>query len=185
MTTGFLHIISGSMFSGKTSTLINLYNQFQPSVLVFNHSYDTRYDSNNNSVTTHDQIKIPCNSILCLSDILRHPNFQSTKFIMIDEIQFFTNIKTHVLQLVERYNKYVVLSGLMIDINRNPFGELAELVPLSDRFDHKLSRCFYCDTEGLFTIKKNADCVEIIDVGSSDKYYAVCRYHYLNKNEII
>lgn len=185
MNSGFLHIISGSMFSGKTTALLTLYNQFKPSVLIFNHSYDNRYDSNNKYITTHDKNRIPCTCIHTINDIYNHPDFLTTKVIMIDEIQFFTRIKTDILQLVEFYNKHVVLSGLMIDIQRNIFGELSELVPFADRFEQKLSTCSICKNKGLFSLRKNNKNTNIVDVGSSDKYYAVCRYHYLNKNQYI
>ena len=58
---GYLEIILGSMYSGKTSRLVEIYKQCQfcnISVIVINHNIDNRYDDN--LMSTHDQIKIPC-----------------------------------------------------------------------------------------------------------------------------
>jgi thymidine kinase len=131
---GYLHIISGSTFSGKTSSLVNQYNTFKSSVLVFNHCLDDRYDPNNAYIITHDRARIPCTSIAHIRDVFDHPDFGSVETIMIDEIQFFTGIKRDILEMVETHGKRVVLAGLLTDVHRNFFGELNELIPVADRY---------------------------------------------------
>ena len=68
---GYLEIILGSMYSGKTSRLVEIYKQCQfcnISVIVINHTIDNRYDDN--FMSTHDQIKIPCLKTEKLFDLL-------------------------------------------------------------------------------------------------------------------
>jgi len=62
---GYLELIIGPMFSGKTSRIVEIYNQCKfcnISVAVINHSIDNRYDEE--QLSTHDQIKIPCIKII-------------------------------------------------------------------------------------------------------------------------
>lgn len=183
---GYLHIISGSMFSGKTTSLMNLYSTSKSSVLVFNHCLDNRYDPNNAYIITHDRARIPCTSIAHIRDVFDHPDFGSVETIMIDEIQFFTGIKRDILEMVEVHGKRVVLAGLLTDVYRNTFGELNELIPVADRYEQQYSECNSCGGKGLFSVKRTThNKNDVVDVGSSDKYIAVCRYHYLNRNEYI
>ena len=70
-TSGYLEIILGSMYSGKTSRLVEVYKQCKfcnIPVAVINHSIDTRYDSGD-LLSTHDKIKIPCIKTTNLFDI--------------------------------------------------------------------------------------------------------------------
>ena len=70
-TSGYLEIILGSMYSGKTSRLVEIYKQCKfcnISVIVINHTIDNRYDDN--LMSTHDQIKIPCLKTANLFDLL-------------------------------------------------------------------------------------------------------------------
>ena len=177
----YLHIISGSMYSSKTTRLIELYNNLKDSknVIIFNHSIDTRYNGTN-YITSHDRNSIQCTSISSILDIYEHPQYKQTDVIMIDECQFFSSLK-NVLDMIHNDNKHIILSGLMLDKDCQYFGELYLLIPYADVYEQKYSRCFQCNQNGLFTIKINQSFNPVIDVGSVDKYLPVCRYHYLNK----
>jgi thymidine kinase len=181
---GYLHIITGPMFSGKTTRLIELYNHYKQSnyVLVFNHTLDKRYVSKDEQkIVSHDKITIDCNFISRPIDILSHKDFNSSKVIIIDEAQFFDSFKEIVLFLVEFYKKTIIVSGLMTDFNRDVFGELLSLIPFADEVEIKKGKCKFCNNKGLFT-EKNRSRNEVIEVGSSDVYAIVCRCHYLNKS---
>jgi thymidine kinase len=189
-TTGSIQLITGSMFSGKTTRLIEQYKDLIAKgvmVLIFNHSFDKRY-SNESFIVTHDKCVAPCTFIEHIKDILLHPNYSNSEYILIDEGQFFTEITKYILQIAEKDNKHIIIAGLLTDSNRNKFGELLDIVPYIDSIDNKHSRCTLCCTtnqsqtkNGLFTIKHSYT-TSIVDVGSSDKYSAVCRYHYLNRS---
>jgi thymidine kinase len=60
---GFLDLVVGSMFSGKTEHLINIYNKFkdQKNIFVINHNFDNRYE--NNYIVSHNRTKIPIKKI--------------------------------------------------------------------------------------------------------------------------
>lgn len=183
---GFLHIISGSMFSSKTTTIIKLYNDFKHQrkrVISFNHMYDNRYNESK-LITTHDKISIESQPISSITEIFRDKNYSMSDIIIIDEGQFFDNLFNSVMTMVENDNKHVIISGLLLDTERNKFGEMSLLIPYADQYQQLYSKCFYCQENGLFTDlihdqSKNKE-HEII-VGSDEKYIPVCRYHYLKK----
>ena len=184
---GYLHIVSGSMFSGKTTRLIELFYEYNVNnnILIFNHCIDQRY-SKEAFITTHNLEKVVCNQIDRLDQIKLHPNYKQTNIVMIDEIQFFNDVKTIIMDMVEIDNKHVIIAGLLTDADRNVFGDMIDLIPYADVYEQKYSKCYFCDThKGLFTLRKTqSNCV--VDVGSSDKYISVCRehykrYHYLKK----
>ena len=186
---GSLHIISGSMFSGKTTRLIELFyeynNKGNNEISIFNHSIDKRYNKEA-FITTHNLDKIVCNQIEHLDEIRTNRNYEQSNIIIIDEIQFFTNVKDIVLKMVEMDNKYVIIAGLLTDADRNVFGNMIDLIPYADVHEQKYSKCYFCDiNKGLFTLRKTHS-NSVVDVGASDKYISVCRahykkYHYLKK----
>ena len=181
---GYLHIISGPMFSGKTTRLIELfYENNNKNIMIFNHNIDNRYNKES-FITTHNLEKIKCNQIENIHDIEKNNEYNNTDVIMIDEIQFFCDIKDIIMKMVDVDNKHVIIAGLLTDANRNIFGNMIDLIPYADVYEQKYSKCYFCDiNKGIFTLRK-IESKNIIDVGSSDKYISVCRdhfnkYHYL------
>lgn len=177
---GFLHVVTGPMFSGKTSRLIELYHEHKTkttNILIFNHILDTRYNKEP-FITTHNLETVKCVQIDNLYEICDHPDYSKCVVIIIDEGQFFANIKGPILKMVETDNKLVIIGGLLLDTKRCPFGELINIIPFADKHEQKFSKCYYCNNmKGLFTMRK-FEFIKPIDVGSSDKYMTVCRKHY-------
>ena len=133
---GYLQILSGCMFAKKTTELINLYKEKKEegeNVLAINYDKDTRYGSN--KIINHDGLSIPCTSIHSLDEIFRlhtteicdveyrdyyiDPKVLNAKYIFIDEAQFFQNLKSFVLTLIEKYDKHIIISGLDLDFRRH------------------------------------------------------------------
>lgn len=180
-----LHIISGGMFSGKTTELVNLIKTHD-NYIVINHSLDNRYSSNN-VLYSHDGKTIECFKLSQISSIFDDDKFKSSSVIFIDEAQFFSNLREDVLKIVEVYNKTVYIAGLLIDFNRQKFGELLDLIPFADTFVMKKSICSLCESEqgtqntlytNTYSYKFN-NSNKVISVGTSNDYTSLCRYHYL------
>jgi thymidine kinase len=179
--TGKLELIIGNMFSGKSSELIRRINReksINKKILVINYAGDNRYS--NNSVATHDNLKLNCLKLERLNDITENMIQQYDSFF-IDEGQFFKDLYPNVLRLVDIHNKHVVVSGLDGDFNRNPFGDITKLIPVCDTLDKLKAYCCKCNngTSAAFT-KKISKSQTVIDIGGTDKYIPVCRYHYFN-----
>ncbi len=179
--TGKLELIIGNMFSGKTTELIRRINReksIKKKILLINHSSDTRYSTD--SIVSHDFIKVECLSTANLLDI-ETKTLKMYDSVFIDEGQFFPDLFDFVEHLVDGMKKHVVVSGLDGDCNRNPFGDILRLIPISDSVDKLTAYCSMCKdgTCAPFTKKLTDDNEPIIDIGGGDKYTSLCRKHYL------
>lgn len=174
-----LELIIGSMYSGKSTELMRRIARLKSigmRCLVINHANDTRVDGD--YVQSHDGKKV---AAVKTNDLLL-TNIRPYDAIAIDEAQFFNNLKTAVITMVETHNKHVIVAGLSGDYQRNAFGEILELVPLADSVEFKRALCAKCCHPGRpasFT-KRISDEKDLVSVGGT--YMAVCRICYLDDN---
>jgi thymidine kinase len=195
---GYLELIIGPMFSGKTSRIVEIYNQCKfcnISVAVINHSIDNRYDEE--QLSTHDQIKIPCIKTEKLFDIwAEHISLEDSiekiprikdKFkivtssvILINEGQFFPDLFEFVNKLLVE-GKKVYVCGLDGDFERKKFGAILDLIPLCDKVNKLSSLCSLCrdGTPGIFSMRLTQETQQTV-VGS-ENYIPVCRECYEKK----
>jgi thymidine kinase len=195
---GYLEIILGGMYAGKTSRLVEIYKQCKfcnISVAVINHSIDNRYDEE--LLSTHDQIKIPCikteklfdiwtENIPLEDDIQFIPRIKdkfkvaTSDVILINEGQFFPDLFEFVNRLLKE-DKKIYVCGLDGDFERKKFGTILDLIPLCDKV-HKLSSlCSQCKngTPGIFSMRLTNEKEQTV-VGS-ENYIPVCRKCYETK----
>jgi thymidine kinase len=192
VTSGRLEIIIGNMFSGKSTELIRRFNRektLNKRILCVNYYLDNRY-SNDNKMNTHDQNSVDCLKIEKLDVLFEYLNNYDSFFI--DEAQFFSDLYSVVLQLVDVHKKHVVIAGLVGDYNRNKFGDIISLIPISDTVDKLSAYCNKCNdgTYGPFTKKigsiQSTESTQstqstqntLIEIGGKELYIPVCRYHY-------
>lgn len=181
-----LVVITGCMFSGKSSYLlssIRKYKEINWPVYIITSSLDKRY-SNDAKIVNHNRDSCVANTaVKVLHHVFSDKEFLQAKVIIIEEGQFFEDLVSFVTECVELYEKHVIVAGLDGDAQRKPFGHLLELVPLANTIVKLKAFCKKCNdgTEALFTSKKVHD-TSLIDVGSSDKYEALCRKHYIDNN---
>lgn len=108
---GYLEIILGPMFSGKTSRLLEIYKKCtfcNIPVTVINHMSDKRYDQT--MLSTHDKHMIPCEFLTELSEIYLMPTL-SPQVILINEGQFFQDLESVVKNLLNQ-GKTIYVAGL-------------------------------------------------------------------------
>jgi thymidine kinase len=175
-----IDIIFGPMFAGKSSFLIKqirLLKILDKKFLVVKPKIDNRYAQN--SIVSHDMIKEPCITIDNLSHIFNN-NLEDINTIFIDEAQFFTNLVTNVLKIVEEMNINVFIVGLDGDFNRNKFGEILDLIPYSDTCKKIHSLCKLCKdgTPAIFSKRICHNNAQTF-IGGQDSYISVCRKHYI------
>jgi len=190
---GFLEIIIGPMFSGKTNYLlqeISIFCVMGASVLYINHSLDNRSNedfsthSAHNTFTTKDLNELKTMKTDCLSDSLKAV-CNDFLVIAIDEAQFFTGLKDFVLDLVENKGKRVIVGGLNGDFKRENFGEITSLISYCDKLTKLSSFCGLCvknkkATEAHFSFKHNYnDNKNLISIGGKDQYIPLCRECYI------
>ena len=191
----YLEIILGSMYSGKTSRLVEIYKQCKfcnISVVVINHSIDTRYDDE--LLSTHDKIKIPCIKTETLFDIYPYDlnleegvqniprvtdkfKIVASEVVLINEGQFFSDLEEFVKILLTN-DKKVYVCGLDGDFERKKFGQILNLIPLCDKVTKLTSLCSVCKNgaPGIFSKRITLETEQTV-VGS-DNYIPVCRKCY-------
>jgi len=179
---GYLEIILGSMYSGKTSRLVEIYKQCtfcNISVCVINHSIDDRYDTE--LLSTHDQIKIPCIKTNKLMDVwVEYTNLEKislSNVILINEGQFFPDLEEFVKKLLLN-GKKVYVCGLDGDYERKKFGQILDLIPLCDKVTKLTSLCGMCKNGTLGIFSKRITSEQIQTVVGCDNYIPVCRSCY-------
>ena len=189
---GYLELILGPMFSGKTSKILDLYKQCEFSnipVVVINHTSDKRYSET--MLSTHDLKMIPCiqaSSLCDAMEILEIKNkINDATVILINEGQFFNDLYEWTEMMVETNHKEIYICGLDGDFNRNKFGQILDLIPLCDKVTKLKSLCSMCKngTKALFSLRVTEEKEQVL-IGS-DCYKPVCRacYNKYHKNKII
>jgi len=197
---GYLELIIGPMYSSKTTTLVEVYNKCKfcnISVSVINHTIDDRYDEE--LLSTHDQIKIPCiktdklmnlwldQSINILEHNICIPRIQEifqinrSEVILINEGQFFPDLKEFVDKLLKTEKK-VYICGLDGDFERKKFGQILDLIPICDKVTKLTSLCSLCKdgSAGIFSMRLTKETEQTV-VGSNN-YIPVCRKCYENRH---
>lgn len=173
---GYLEIILGPMFSGKTTQLVAHYKKFTyigKKVCVINYSEDKRYTDT--MLSTHDKIMIPCIFSERLRDIR---DVDAADVIIINEGQFFEDLFEVVIDLVEKKHKSVYICGLDGDFKRNKFGKILDLIPYCDKVMKLNSLCSQCrdGTMGVFSHRISKETSQVV-IGS-DNYQPLCRKCY-------
>jgi thymidine kinase len=188
---GKLDIIMGTMFSGKTSYLLNkisLFIELNLKVLYINIDFDDRseieYSTHNpflNNLDLKKRDKINENLTMIKSRDLSNISIDNYDIIMIDEGHFFDDIIKFTKKLLEN-KKHIIIATLIADFKGNKFGKVLDLIPICDEIIKLESYCIECSKQKKINkaiyskrITKNK---ESIDIGGSDKYIAVCREHY-------
>lgn len=188
-TSGYIELIIGPMYSGKTSRLISVYRQSllcNVNCLTINYAEDTRYS--HSQLSSHDQIMVPCHFAGTISEIIKDTKhseeYKKAEVILINEGQFFPDLKETVLKMVDKDNKRVYVCGLDGDFRRRSFGQILELVPHADSVLKLKSLCVICKngTPALFSHRINQSNKEVKVIGS-DAYLPLCRKCYNNQSD--
>lgn len=187
-TAGYLELILGPMFSGKTTNTIQIYNSYKyigKKICVINYIGDTRYHEF--MLSSHDKVMIPCTLVKTISEIWKdgeheeYKNIREADVIIINEGQFFDDLFEMVLEMVEQFQKIVFICGLDGDFNREKFGNLIDLIPYSDKITKLNALCSQCrdGTKGIFTNRISGEQSQIV-IGV-DNYRSLCRKCYLEQ----
>ena len=185
---GSLTLIMGPMFSGKTTELINIYNETckkygQHTCLALNYTLDNRYGSN--KIVSHDSLSIDCISVLKLEHYFENnnnlTNISNASFIFINEAQFFDDLTYYVLNMKDIHNKHLILCGLDYDFECKKFGQLLDLNIYANKIIYLQGVCktLNCSYLSKYThrITKNKEQILI----GSHEYIPLCKDCY-NKN---
>jgi len=192
---GYLEIILGPMFSGKTSYMLrelSLFADIGLKTLLVNHSHDNRNTDRNDMASSHSsQFLGISDKIITKKTSNLDVNVDNFDVIGIDEIQFFEDLSP-IISFVEKQNKRVYLCGLDGDYKRQIIGNVFSLIPLCDKITKLNAKCHDCIKlyntnfskiqNSPFTHRTIKSEDQIL-IGAHDSYETLCRFHYLEKNK--
>ncbi len=178
--TGWVEVICGVMFSGKSEELIRRIKRAtiaKQKVQVFKPDIDNRYDPL--FVNSHSGIKVQALSIKQDAKILDYID-QDTNVVAIDEIQFFSQDIIKDIEKIAGMGIRVILAGLDLDFKGQPFGIMPQILCIAEYVDKLHAICVKCTSPATRTqrlINEQPARYEdpIILVGASESYEPRCR----------
>lgn len=172
--TGWIEVIVGSMFSGKSEELIRRLNRARiarQKVQVFKPKIDARYSVEeiaSHSGQTHGSM--PVSSTAELLDLVE----PDTQVIGIDEGQFFDAVLVDAVNELARSGRRVIVAGLDQDYTGKPFEPMPQLLAVAEFITKTHAICVKCGSTANYS-QRTVQSNERVEVGASDKYEARCR----------
>lgn len=171
---GWIEVVCGSMFSGKTQELIRrlkLANIAKQKVQVFNSHLDVRYAKEH--LVSHDKSTLAANPVKTAKEILKDV-LPETQVVGIDEAHFFGPEIVGVAQKLADSGRRVIVAGLDQDYRGEAFDNMAKLMAVAEFVTKNLAICMVCGNPAHFS-QRLTDSGKRIVVGAGDKYEARCR----------
>ena len=182
---GWIEVICGSMFSGKTEELIRRIKRAKianQKIKVFKPVIDSR---SKNFIESHDESKLECIEVKSSNEILK--KIDNCDVVAIDEAQFFDNQIVSVCNKIANNGVRVIIAGLDMDYLGNPFGPMPNLMAISEYVTKVHAVCKKSGNIANYSYRKNNK-KDIVVIGEKDKYEPLSRsvfYKKMNKNKKI
>lgn len=170
---GWIEVICGSMFSGKTEELIRRLNRARIArqrVEIFKPMIDTRYDETN--VVSHNENSILSTPVSSATQILLLTN--EVDVVGIDEVQFFDDEIVEVCNKLAGQGIRVIVAGLDMDFTGKPFGPMPALMATAEYVTKVHAICILCGNLAQYSFRKTAD-QKLVMLGETDSYDPLCR----------
>ncbi len=173
---GWIEVICGSMFSGKTEELIRRIRRAQIAkmdTIIFKPKVDDRYSPEH--IVSHNQMKLTSKIVETSDEILTQS--QKAEVVAIDEAQFFDDDIVEICKILAKQKKRVIVAGLDTDYRGEPFGPMPELMCEADYVDKLRAICVKCGNPATYTQRTSKDSQRVV-IGETDIYEARCRNCY-------
>ena len=178
---GWIEVICGCMFAGKTEELIrriNVLSYARKNILVFKPKIDDRYSTT--EIASHAGSKVPCIVISEAKEILDHVNYD-TDVVAIDEVQFFDEDVVDICEYLADSGLRVMVAGLDKDFRCEPFGVLPDLLTRAEFVTKLTAVCAKCGapatrTQRIINGKPASFNDPIVLVGAKEAYEPRCRH---------
>lgn len=178
---GWLEVISGCMFAGKTEELIrriNVLSYANKNIIVFKPKVDNRYSDT--EIVSHSEAKVPCLVVDRAQDILKKVDVD-TEVVAIDEVQFFDKDIVDVCEYLADKGIRVMVAGLDKDFRGEAFGVMPELLTRAEFVTKLTAVCAKCGapatrTQRLVDGKPASFDDPIVLVGAVEHYEPRCRH---------
>ena len=183
---GKLIVHTGSMFSGKTSSLEKDVKRFtiaKYKTIAFKPTVDNRYKEN--EIVTHDLTSMSAIVVNDIDEIIEYANELKPDVIAIDEVQFLGGSVSRTIEGINGFlerDLTVIVAGLDIDFTGRPFEVVKELMPIADYLYKHHAVCVKCGADAWVSNRKSKD-QERIKIGASDEYEPLCRKCFLEEKK--
>ncbi len=180
---GWIEVICGSMFSGKTEELIRRLKRAKiakQNVEIFKPMIDKRYHELN--IVSHDANQITSTPVPAASNLLLFAN--EVDVIGIDEAQFFDDELPNVCEQLANTGTRVIVAGLDMDFMGKPFGPMPQLLAIADYITKVHAICMNCGdlaSHSYRTVKEES----LILLGEKDSYIPLCRSCFVKETKKI
>ena len=170
---GWIEVICGSMFSGKTEELIRRLKRARfanQKIEIFKPSIDLRYDDQ--MVTSHDSNQIPSTSVPAAANIPILAN--DCEVVGIDEAQFFDDEIVEVCNDLANRGMRVIVTGLDMDYKGNPFGPMPALMATAEYVTKVHAVCTRTGNLAHYS-HRTSDQKDLVVLGEKNNYEPLCR----------
>jgi len=171
--TGWVEVICGSMFSGKTEELIRRLNRARiakQDVKIFKPAVDTRY--HNEDIVSHNASSISSIPLKDPAEMLSLAG--NCDVVGIDEAQFFQESVVDVANQLADAGKRVIVAGLDMDFQGKPFGPMPSLMSIAEYITKVHAVCVVCGDVANYSYRKIPAQNQVL-LGETDSYEARCR----------
>lgn len=176
---GWVEVICGSMFSGKTEELIRRLNRAliaQQNVEIFKPAVDKRYSKK--KVVSHNENTIHSTPVNFANDILLRAGH--CEVVGIDEAQFFDPEIISVANTLANQGKRVIIAGLDMDFMGNPFSPMDKLMATAEYITKVHAICMDCGKIASYSYRRTKSKQTVV-LGEKDVYEALCRKCFYEK----
>jgi thymidine kinase len=174
---GWLEVVCGCMFSGKTEELIRRLKRAKIAnmkVEIFKPAADTRYDKER--IVSHDENFIHSTPVASSDEILK--NIDGIEVVGIDEAQFFDDNVVNVCHQLAARGVRVIVAGLDMDYLGRPFGPMPQLLAQAEYITKVHAICVRCGNLASYSFRKTEN-TETVLLGEKQHYEPRCRACYL------
>lgn len=171
---GWVEVIAGSMFSGKSEELIRRLRRAKiarQKVQVFKPELDSRFSEN--QIVSHSEMRHESANIQSATDMLAKVELD-TEVVGIDEGQFFDDELVNVANVLARRGVRVIIAGLDQDYTGRPFEPMPQLLAIAEYITKTHAICMKCGQPANYS-QRTFESEERVAVGAADKYEARCR----------
>lgn len=170
---GWIEVVCGSMFSGKTEELIRRLKRAKfanLSVEIFKPAIDTRYDETD--IVSHDETSIKSTPVTASENILLLAN--GVDVVGIDEAQFMDEQIVNVCNELANSGTRVIVAGLDMDFRGKPFGPMPALIASAEYVTKVHAICVHCGNLAMYS-HRFVQNDKIIMLGEKESYIPLCR----------
>jgi len=165
-----IQVITGCMFAGKTTELINRLKKSNKNYLLIKPKIDNR--DNGNQIRTHGGLSEKAKRVDKISEVFE--KLIDIQLIGIDEAQFFKNSIIQDIRYLISKNIQVIIAGLEKDYLDKPFGYMEEIIGISNSITRLKAACNRCQNPATYSHRKDTSFKKQLLIGNSNIYEALC-----------